>query len=233
MRFIDAISDAIDTAMTQYPNLILMGQDIAKYGGVFKVTDGMMDKYGKDRVRNTPLCEAAIVGVSQGLSINGYKSMMEFQFADFVTEGFNQISEVPMGYYNIPFGEASTIISGVDLTIVAYGQAVHWSIEALKNNPHISAELIDLRTLVPLDMKKIISSVKKTSKLLIVQEDNGFVSICSEIAAQVQKECFYELDAPIFRVSGLETPIPFSEKLEQNYMANSRLDECLLELYRF
>lgn len=91
IRFIDAIAEGIDTAMQEYPNLILMGQDIADYGGVFKITDGLLDKYGADRVRNTPLCEAAIVGNSLGLSISGYKSMVEMQFSDFVTEGFNQI----------------------------------------------------------------------------------------------------------------------------------------------
>jgi 2-oxoisovalerate dehydrogenase E1 component len=318
VRFIDAITDALDLAMQQHPDLVLMGQDIAKYGGVFKVTDGFVDKYGEARVRNTPLCEAAIVGTAQGLSINGIPSMMEFQFADFVTEGFNQLinnvaklhwrwgqsvkavfrmptgggvaagpfhsqsneawfahtpglkiaypsnpydakglmltafedpnpvmlfehkklyrsisGDVPVGYYNIPFGKAAKVRQGVDLTIVTYGMGVHWATNALDAMPHISADLIDLRTIVPLDWNTIFESVRATGKLLVLHEDSLFGGIGGEIVARVQEECFFDLDAPIMRVASLDTPIPFAEILEKNFMADANLKENLQKLYQF
>jgi 2-oxoisovalerate dehydrogenase E1 component len=318
VRFIDAITDALDLAMQKHPDLVLMGQDIAKYGGVFKVTDGFVDKYGEARVRNTPLCEAAIVGTAQGLSINGIPSMMEFQFADFVTEGFNQLinnvaklhwrwgqsvkavfrmptgggvaagpfhsqsneawfahtpglkiaypsnpydakglmltafedpnpvmffehkklyrsisGEVPEGYYNIPFGKAAKVRQGVDLTIVTYGMGVHWATNALDAMPHISADLIDLRTIVPLDWNTIFESVRATGKLLVLHEDSLFGGIGGEIVARVQEECFFDLDAPIMRVASLDTPIPFAEILEKNFMADAHLKESLQKLYQF
>lgn len=310
VRFIDAITDALDVSMTKYNDLILMGQDIAKYGGVFKVTDGFMDKYGADRVRNTPLCEAAIVGTSQGLSINGIRSMMEFQFADFVTEGFNQlinnvaklhwrwgqnvntvfrmptgggvaagpfhsqsneawffhtpglkiaypsnpydakgllltafddpnpvmffehkklyrslVGKVPSGYYNIPFGKAAKVRQGLDMTIVSYGMGVHWATTALDSLPHISADVIDLRTLAPLDYETIFESVKNTGKLIVLHEDSCIGGVGGEIVTRVQEACFFDLDAPIKRIGSLDTPIPFAEVLEQNFMANKNLKE--------
>lgn len=310
IRFIDAITDALDLGMSKHTDLVLMGQDIAKYGGVFKVTDGFVDKYGADRVRNTPLCEAAIVGTAQGLSIRGMRTMMEFQFADFVTEGFNQIinnvaklhwrwgqhvnvvfrmptgggvaagpfhsqsneawffhtpglkiaypsnpydakgllltaledpnpvlffehkklyrsisGSVPEGYYTIPFGKAAKVRQGLDLTIVTYGMGVHWALKTLDELPHISADLIDLRTLAPLDYETIFESVKNTGKLIVLHEDSATGGIGGEIVTRVQEECFFELDAPIRRIASLDTPIPFAEVLENNFMANKDLKE--------
>ena len=281
---VDAISDAINISMKKHNNLILMGQDIAEYGGVFKVTEGFVEKYGKDRVRNTPICESGILSASLGLSINGFKSIVEMQFGDFVTSGFNPIvnnlakvhyrwgqnadvvirmpcgagvgagpfhsqtneawfahtpglkivypafpsdakgllissiddpnpvmffehkaiyrsvsEDVFISEYNIPLGEANIIKSGDELTIITYGMGVHWAIDILNNNKNISADLIDLRTLVPLDKVKIFNSVKKTNKVIILHEDNLCYGIGAEISALITENCFQFLDAPVIR----------------------------------
>lgn len=317
-RYLDAISDAMHLSMEKFPNLILMGQDIAEYGGAFKVTDGFVAKFGKDRVRNTPLCEAAILGAGLGLSINGQKSMVEMQFADFVSEGMTQIcnnlakthyrwgqaadvvvrmptgggtaagpfhsqsneswftqvpglkvvypafpydakgllatafedpnpvmyfehkamyrsitQEIPDDYYTIPFGKASLIQEGKDVTIVTYGMGVHWAIETLKNNAVISADLIDLRTLVPLDTETIFNSVKKTGKAIILHEATLFNGIGGELSALITENCFEYLDAPIKRVASIETPVPFINQLEQNFLPKKRFEEELLKLVEF
>ncbi len=318
VRFIDAISDALRLAMQTYPNLILMGQDIAEYGGVFKVTEGFVEKFGKKRVRNTPLCESAIVGTALGLSINGYKSMVEMQFADFVTCGFNQIvnnlakihyrwgekadvvirmptgagvgagpfhsqsneswffhtpglkivypafpadakglllsafedpnpvlffehkalyrsltGEVPVGYYTIPIGKAATIRKGNQVSIITYGMGVHWALQVLDKNPQIKADVIDLRTLVPLDWDTIFQSAQKTGKILVLHEDTLMGGIGAEIAAQITEKCFNYLDAPVKRCASLDTPVPFSTTLENNFLAKSRLEEMLLDLVSY
>ena len=317
-RLIDAVSDAMRLSMEKFPNLVLMGQDIAEYGGAFKVTDGFVAKFGKDRVRNTPLCEAAILGAGLGLSINGQKSMVEMQFADFVSEGMTQIcnnlakthyrwgqaadvvvrmptgggtaagpfhsqsneawftqvpglkvvypafpydakgllltafedpnpvmyfehkamyrsitQEIPDDYYTIPFGKASLIQEGNDVTIVTYGMGVHWAMETLKNNAAISADLIDLRTLVPLDTETIFNSVKKTGRVLILHEATLFNGIGGEISALITENCFTYLDAPIKRVASIETPVPFINQLEQNFLPKKRFEEELLKLVEF
>lgn len=305
-RLIDAIADGLDVAMSRHSELVMMGQDIAEYGGVFKATEGLVEKYGKSRVRNTPLCESAILGIAMGLSIKGIKSMVEMQFSDFVTCGFNQIvnnlakmyyrwgqnadvvirmptggtvgagpfhsqstevwfahvpglkiaypsnaydakglllqsfedpnpvmfyehkalyrqnSElVPEGYYNLEFGKANIVKEGNRLTIVTYGLGVSW---AMKLSETIEGlEIIDLRTLVPLDMETVLSSVKKTSRALVLHEDNMFAGIGAEIVAEINEKVFEYLDAPATRVAGLDTPIPFSKILESQYMANARL----------
>jgi 2-oxoisovalerate dehydrogenase E1 component len=317
MRMIDAISDGLNEAMMQHSNLILMGQDIAEYGGVFKITEGFVERYGKSRVRNTPLCEAAIVGASLGLSIKGYKAMMEMQFADFVTEGFNQIvnnlakvhyrwgqnadvvvrmptgagvqagpfhsqsneawfthtpglkvvypafpsdakgllltafedpnpvmffehkalyrslkEEVPEGYYNIPFGKANIVREGNDLTIVTYGMGVHWALaEAEKRSESI--EVIDLRTLVPLDTETIYTSVKKTGRALVLHEDTLFGGIGGELSALITENCFEALDAPVKRCASMDTPVPFAGNLEKQFLANSRLSESIETLLNY
>lgn len=317
-RLIDAVSDAMRQSMEKFPNLVLMGQDIAEYGGAFKVTDGFVAKFGKDRVRNTPLCEAAILGAGLGLSINGQKSMVEMQFADFVSEGMTQIcnnlakthyrwgqaadvvvrmptgggtaagpfhsqsneawftqvpglrvvypafpydakgllntafedpnpvmyfehkamyrsitQEIPDDYYTIPFGKASLVYEGNDVTIVTYGMGVHWAIETLKNNPAIAADLIDLRTLVPLDTETIFNSVKKTGKVIILHEATLFNGIGGEISALITENCFEYLDAPVKRVASIETPVPFINQLEQNFLPKKRFEEELLKLVEF
>jgi len=318
MRMIDAISDGLKHAMIKHPNLILMGQDIAEYGGVFKITDGFVDLFGKDRVRNTPLCESAIIGSALGLSLKGYKAMVEMQFADFVTCGFNQIvnniaklhyrwnekadvvirmptgggvgagpfhsqsneawfahvpglkiaypsnpydakgllitsfednnpvmffehkalyrshnQAIPEGYYNIPFGQAAVAHEGTDLTIVTYGLGVHWALESVKHINNASIEIIDLRTLVPMDIETIIHSVQKTNRVIVLHEDNMFGGLGGEIVAIINEKCFEYLDAPVKRCAGLDTPIPFSIPLEKNYMANSRLDSLIEEILKY
>ena len=318
MRMIDAISDGLKHAMVKHPNLILVGQDIAEYGGVFKITDGFVDLFGKDRVRNTPLCESAIIGSALGLSLKGYKAMVEMQFADFVTCGFNQIvnniaklhyrwnekadvvirmptgggvgagpfhsqsneawfahvpglkiaypsnpydakgllitsfednnpvmffehkalyrshnQAIPEGYYNIPFGQAAVAHEGTDLTIVTYGIGVHWAMESVKHFNNASIEIIDLRTLVPMDIETIILSVQKTNRVIVLHEDNMFGGLGGEIVAIINEKCFEYLDAPVKRCAGLDTPIPFSIPLEKNYMANSRLDSLIEEILKY
>lgn len=318
IRFVDAISQGLSQSMEKHPNLILMGQDIAEYGGVFKVTDGFLDKFGKDRVRNTPLCESAIIGSSLGLSIKGYKAMVEMQFADFVSVGFNQIvnnlakihyrwgqnadvvirlptgggvaagpfhsqsdeswffhtpglkivypsnpidakgllnsafndpnpvlyfehkylyrsisADVPAEYYTTPIGKAVLVSQGKDLTIITYGMGVHWASEALKENPEISADLIDLRTLSPLDFETIFTSVRRTGKVIILHEDTLIGGIGGEISAQINQHCFEYLDAPVFRTASLDTPLPFATELEQNFLPKNRFKQDLIKLWKY
>jgi len=318
IRFIDAISEALDEAMKLYPELLLMGQDIGKYGGAFKVTEGMIDKYGAERVRNTPLCEAAIVGAGLGLSIRGQKSMVEMQFSDFVTEGFNQIvnnlakahyrwgqnadvvvrmptgagvaagpyhsqsteawftkvpglkivypstpedakglllqafadpnpvmffehkklyrslkSSVPEGYYTVPFGKARIHQKGEDLTIVTYGLGVHIALETLKKHPKIKGEVIDLRTLIPLDKETILESVRKTGKVIVLHEDTLINGFGGEIAAMIAEEVFEELDAPIMRVGSMNTPVPFQADLEKQFLPDAEFEEKLVKLWNY
>ncbi len=314
-RFIDAISDGLRLAMRKHKNLVLMGQDIADYGGVFKITEGFVEEFGKKRVRNTPLCEAAILGTGFGLSINGMKAMVEMQFADFVTEGFNQIVNnlakshyrwgqnadvvvrMPTGaavaagpfhsqsneawffhtpglkiaypafasdakgllltafedpnpvmffehkalyrsitedisdeYYTIPFGKARLVREGNDLTIVTYGLGVHWAMELLDKHPEIKADLIDLRTLVPLDTEAIINSVNKTGKAIVLHEDTMTGGIGGELASIINENCFQNLDAPVVRVASLDTPVPMNTDLEWNFLPKGRFEEALLKL---
>ena len=248
IRFIDALSQGLYQGMENFDNSIIMGQDIAEYGGVFKMTEGFLEKFGKDRVRNTPLCESAIVGAALGLSLKNKKAIMEMQFADFVTVGFNQIVNnlaklhyrwgqnadvvirmptgagvgagpfhsqsneawfshtpglkvlypsnpedakglmlaaiedpnpvmifehkalyrslsgmVPENYYVTPIGKAKLIEKGNELSIITYGMGVHWAKKAIKEK-NISADILDLRTLLPLDKESIFQSVKKPTK---------------------------------------------------------------------
>lgn len=317
-RFVDAISEGLKQSMEQHNDLVIMGQDIAEYGGVFKITDGFVEQFGKARVRNTPICESAIVEVAMGLSIAGIKSVVELQFADFVSSGFNPIvnylakshyrwrqeanivlrmpcgagvgagpfhsqtneawftktpglkvvypafpldakgllataiedpnpvlffehkalyrsvrQDVPTDYYTIPFGKAALLNEGNDVTIVSYGAAVHWALETLDNNPNISADLIDLRSLQPLDMDCIINSVKKTNRVIILQEDSIFGGIASDISAQIMEQAFEYLDAPVQRVGSLNTPIPFANSLEQQYLAKRNFETALKTLLEY
>lgn len=318
MRLIDAISQALKLAMQKHSNLILMGQDIADYGGVFKITEGFVEAFGKDRVRNTPLCESAILGAAFGLSINSHKAMVEMQFADFVSEGMTQIinnlakshyrwgqnadvvvrmptgaavsagpfhsqsneawffktpglkiaypafpsdakglllaafedpnpvmyfehkalyrsitEEVSEDYFTIPFGQARLVKEGNDLTIVTYGLGVHWAIEALSNNPNIQADLIDLRTLAPLDTETIYASVRRTGKVIVMHEDTLTGGIAGEIAALITEHCFDYLDAPVMREGSLDTPVPMNVDLENNFLPKERFVEKLLKLWNF
>ena len=318
LRLIDAISQGLKQSMERHDNTVILGQDIAEYGGVFKITDGFLETFGKDRVRNTPICESAIVSATMGLSICGYKAIMEMQFSDFVTSGFNPIvnylakshyrwaqkadvvirmpcgagvgagpfhsqtneawfthtpglkvvypafpfdakgllaqaiedpnpvlffehkalyrsirQEVPTQYYTLALGKAAVLQQGEQVTIVTYGMGVHWALKTLESDTTIKADLIDLRTLSPLDTQTIYASVKKTGKVIILQEDSMFGGIASDISALISEHCFEDLDAPIKRVAGLETPIPFAADLEREYLANDRFDAALKQLIAY
>jgi len=318
IRFIDAIRSGLEQSLQQHYHLIIMGQDIAEYGGAFKITEGFVDLFGKDRIRNTPICESAIVSAAMGLSINGYKAVVEMQFADFVSTGFNPIvnllakshyrwgenadvvvrmpcgggtqagpfhsqtneawftktpglkvvypafpydakgllntsindpnpvlffehkqlyrsvyQDVPIDYYTIPLGKAALLKEGTAVTIIAFGATVHWALETLANNPEISADLLDLRTLQPLDTEAIYESVKKTGKAIIYQEDTLFGGIASDISALIMEECFEYLDAPVKRVASLDSPIPFTKALEDQFLPKNRFEQVLLELLKY
>jgi 2-oxoisovalerate dehydrogenase E1 component len=317
-RFVDAISDGLRQAMEREPKLVLMGQDIAEYGGVFKVTEGFVKKFGKERVRNTPLCESAVLAAGLGLSISGRASMVEMQFADFVTCGFNQIvnnlakthyrwgqavnvtvrmptgagvaagpfhsqsteawfthvpglrvvypatpfdakglittsliepnpvlffehkflyrsieGEVPDEYYNLPLGVANVVHEGLDATIVTYGIGVHWALEALKDFPDATIEVVDLRTLLPWDKETVFRSVEKTGKCLVFHEDTLVGGFGGEIAATISEEQFQNLDAPVMRLGALETPVPFESNLEFNFLPKRKLKAKISELLAF
>jgi len=309
IRFVDAVSQGLKQSMEQHDDLVIMGQDIAEYGGVFKITEGFVELFGKERIINTPICESAIVSAAYGLSVNGIKSVMEMQFADFVSTGFNPIvnllakshyrwsqqadvvirmpcgagvaagpfhsqtneawftkvpglkvvypafpydamgllttaindpnpvlffehkalyrtirQDVPTDYYTLPLGKASLLGTGDDITIISFGAAVHWVIDTLKVNDNISADVIDLRCLQPLDTETIYESVRKTGKAIVVQEDSLFGGISSDISALINENCFEYLDAPVRRVASIETPIPFISLLENQYLAKDRLE---------
>lgn len=317
-RMIDAISDGMRLAMRKHSNLVLMGQDIAEYGGVFKITEGFVEEFGKKRVRNTPLCESAIVGSGFGLSINGMKAMVEMQFADFVTEGFNQIvnnlakshyrwgqnadvvvrmptgaavaagpfhsqsneawfvhtpglkvvypafpsdakgllltsfedpnpviffeqkalyrsitEDVPDDYFTVPIGKAKLVREGNDVSIITYGIGVHWAMEILDKHQEISADLVDLRTLLPFDREAIINSVNKTGKAIILHEDTLVGGIGGELAAVISENCFENLDAPVVRSASLDTPVPMNADLEWNFLPKARFEEQLKKLWSY
>ncbi|MEO5570343.1 MAG: dehydrogenase E1 component subunit alpha/beta [Bacteroidia bacterium] len=314
-RFLDAITDAMKRSLRRHENLIIMGQDIAEYGGVFKATQGFIEEFGKDRIRNTPLCESAILGAGLGLSINGYKSIVEMQFADFVTCGFNQIinnlakthyrwgqhadvvvrmpcgagvgagpfhsqsneawffhtpglkvvypafpsdakgllasaiedpnpviyfehkglyrsitEEVNDDYFTTEIGKAKLVKEGNDVSIITYGLGVHWALEALQAHPGISADLVDLRTLLPWDKETVLSSARKTGKVIVMHEDCLTGGIAGDIASYIAENCFQNLDAPVMRCGSLDTPIPMSNELEWNFLSKKRFGEMLLKL---
>ncbi|MBC7488354.1 MAG: dehydrogenase E1 component subunit alpha/beta [Cytophagaceae bacterium] len=316
-RYIDAIQDGMRQAMIRFPKLVLMGQDIAEYGGVFKATEGFVETFGKERVRNTPLCESAILGISMGMSILEYKTMVEMQFADFVTCGFNQIvnnlakshyrwgqaadvvirmptgagtgggpyhsqsneawffhtpglkivypstpydakglllsaleepnpvlyfehkslyrslkEDIPDDYYTIPLGKAHLVSEGSDLSIITYGMCVHWAAE-ITQDMGISADLLDLRTLLPWDKEAVRATVAKTGKVLIVHEDTLTGGIGAEIAAWISEHCFDLLDAPVFREGALDTAVPFAGALENNFLPKERMKQKIFALSNY
>jgi 2-oxoisovalerate dehydrogenase E1 component len=317
-RFVDAISEGLEQSMEKYSNLILMGQDIAEYGGAFKVTEGFVEKFGLERVRNTPLCESAIIGAALGLGLEGFKSMVEMQFADFVSVGFNQIinnlakihyrwgqnadvvirmptgagvgagpfhsqsneawfvhtpglkvvypstpfdakglmiaaindpnpvllfehkalyrsvsGTIPSGYYEVEIGKARHVRSGNDIGIITYGAGVHWAEDYASEHPEISIDILDLRTLLPLDYEAIRAAVKRTGRVLVLHEDTLTGGIGGELAAWIGEHCFEFLDAPVMRCASLDTPVPFSIELENNFLAKSRLADSIDDLLSY
>ena len=316
-RFVDAISDGIKETMMKFDDLIIMGQDIADYGGVFKITEGFVELFGKERVRNTPICESSIIEISMGLSICNRKSIVELQFSDFITSGFNPVvnylakvhyrwgqnadvvlrmpcgagvgagpfhsqtneawftktpglivvypafpedakgllissienpnpvlffehkalyrsirGKVPEGYYNIEIGKAKLLSVGTDVTVITYGAGVHEAIKVIDKNS-INCDLIDLRTLSPLDTESIISSVNKTGKAIILHEDSLFGGLGSEISSIIMENCFESLDAPVIRIGSLNTPIPFEESLEKQYLPFERFEKEIKDLLNY
>jgi 2-oxoisovalerate dehydrogenase E1 component len=315
IRYLDAISDGLKEGMRRFPNLVLMGQDIAEYGGAFKITEGFVTEFGKDRVRNTPICESAIVGAGLGLSINGYKAMVEMQFADFATCGFNQIvnnlakthyrwgekadvvirmptgagtgagpfhsqsneawftktpglkvvypsfpydakglllaafedpnpviyfehkylyrslsGQVPAGYYTVEIGKANLLRQGEQLTIITYGMGVHWALSYLDNYPGLSITLLDLCSLQPWDSVAVAAAVKSTGRVIVLHEDTLSSGFGAEIAAWISEHCFTDLDAPVMRCASLDTAIPMNKKLEDLFLASSRLHQTVSKL---
>ena len=313
-RFVDALSDGLKQSMQKYDNLVIMGQDVAEYGGVFKITDGFVAEFGKERVRNTPICESGILSAALGLSVKGIKSVVEMQFADFVSTGFNPIvnnlaksywrwgqnadvvvrmptgagvgagpfhsqsneawfthvpglkvvypsnpvdakgllcaaiedpnpvmyfehkflyrsveSDVPDAYYTTPIGKAVLTEEGDEVSIITYGLGVHWAQEAVKESG-ISADILDLRTLLPYDKEAIEATVRKTGKAIILHEDTLIGGIGGEIAAYISEHLFSSLDAPVMRVASLDTPIPFALSLEKNFLPKERFKGKLKEL---
>ena len=317
MRFVDSISNALELSMEKYNDLIIMGQDIAEYGGVFKVTDGFLKKFGKERIRNTPICESSIIETAMGLSICGRKSIVELQFSDFISSGFNPVvnylaktfyrwkqkadvvlrmpcgagvgagpfhsqtneawftktpglivvypsfpfdakgllissienpnpvlffehkalyrtvrEEIPESYYNIPIGKGKLRKIGNKISVITYGLGVHEAIKIIDKHD-INADLIDLLTLSPIDEKIIVNSVNKTGKAIVLQEDSLFGGIASEISSIIMENCFENLDAPVVRVGSLNTPIPFEEGLEKQYLPFERFETKIIELLNY
>ena len=317
-RLIDAIKEGLQQSMERHENLVLMGQDIAEYGGAFKITEGLVQTFGKQRVRNTPLCESAIIGCALGLSLEGYKSVVEMQFADFVTAGFNQIvnnlakihyrwgqaadvvirmptgagvgagpfhsqsneawfvhtpglkvvypsnphdakglliaaindpnpvlyfehkalyrsisGPVPAAYYAVEVGKASWVQEGEDLSIITYGAGVHWAVNYAAAHPGLSIDILDLRTLLPLDYAAIRDAVARTGKALVLHEDTLTGGVGAEVAAWIGEHCFSLLDAPVCRCASLDTPVPFNSQLESNFLASARLDDYVQQLMEY
>ncbi|NND31722.1 MAG: dehydrogenase [Saprospiraceae bacterium] len=314
LRYVDAIREGLDQAMTDNEKLVLMGQDIGAYGGVFKVTEGLLQKHGQDRIRNTPLCESAVIGAAIGLSLGGFRSMVEMQFADFVTCGFNQIvnnlakmhyrwghapsvlirmptggnvgagpfhsqsvegwfvhtpglkivfpsnafdakglliaalrepnpvlffehkylyrtntTPVPESLYEVPIGKARIVKSGEQATVITYGVGVLWAQE-VSSELDADIEIIDLRTLSPIDYDTISQSISKTGRVLILHEATKTGGIGAEISAYLVEHHFEKLDAPVVRSASLDTPVPFARELEMIFLPSNRFKQQLLEL---
>jgi 2-oxoisovalerate dehydrogenase E1 component len=317
-KFVRAISEGLDQAMDRFPRLVMMGQDIGAYGGAFKVTEGLEARYGAARVRDTPLCESAVVGAAMGLAAAGFKAMVEMQFADFVTCAFNQVvnnlakihyrwqqpadvvirmptggsvtagpfhsqnneawfmhtpglkvvypstpydakglllaavedpnpvlyfehkalyrsisGPVPELYYTLEIGRARRVRSGEEATIITYGLGVHWALQYARSQPDLSLNILDLRTLAPLDYEAIGEAVRETGKVLVLHEDTLTAGAGAEIAAWVAEHCFEWLDAPVMRCGSLDTPVPFAPALEKQFLADSRLAQVMGELINY
>src|SRR5579872_3925537 len=308
LTYLEAIRQGIWEEMDRDPTVFCLGEDIGIYGGAFKVTDGFIDRFGPERVIDTPIAESAIVGAAFGASLTGMRPVAEFQFMDFISCAFNQITnllakahfrwgapvpivlrgpsgggvhggpfhsanpemyfvhtpglkvvypstaydakgllksairdnnpvlffehkflyrrikeDLPTEDYTVPIGKAAVRREGTDLTILSYAAMAHTSLEAAAKlaQEGIEAEVIDLRTLLPLDSETILNSLKKTNKLLVVHEDTRTGGIAGEIAALVCEGAFEELDGPILRVTALDTPVPYSPPLEEYFLPNS------------
>lgn len=317
-RFIEAIKEGLHQSLTRHDNLVIMGQDIAEYGGAFKVTEGFVEEFGKNRIRNTPICESVIAGAALGMSLEGYKTVVEMQFADFSTMAFNQIvnnlakmyyrwgqkadvvirmptgggvgagpfhsqsneawfahspglkivypsnpadakglliaaindpnpvlffehkalyrsisGEVPDNYFEVEIGKAALVQEGDDVSVITYGMGVVWMQEYVAQHPELSVEILDLRTLLPLDYEAIKRTAQKTGRILVLHEDTLTGGIGGEIASWIGESCFNFLDAPVMRCASLDTPVPFNTNLEASFLALNQLEKKLQELLNF
>jgi 2-oxoisovalerate dehydrogenase E1 component len=320
LRYLDAISDGLREAMRRDERVVLMGQDIAEYGGVFKVTEGFVEEFGKGRVRNTPIIESGAVGAALGLALGGFVPMVEMQFGDFITCAFNQIVQnlaktrfrwgarvpvvirvpvgggtgagpfhsqnpeswftsvaglkvlapatprdakglllaafedgnpvlylehkflyrssrgrVPAGHYTVPIGQARVAREGRDATVVTYGAGVSWALEAAAEleREEREIEVVDLRSLLPWDVERVVRSVVKTSRALVLHEAPLTGGYGGEIAATIGKEAFEWLDAPVARLGALDTPVPFARGLEAVFSPRGRLVPALRDLLAY
>ena len=320
VRYVDAISDALRLVMRRDPATVLMGQDVAEYGGVFKVTKGFVEEFGKARIRNTPIIESGAIGAGLGLALDGFHPIVEMQYGDFVSCGFNQIvnnlakthyrwgapvpvvlrlpiggglhagpfhsqnveswftgvaglkvvapatpsdakglliaacedrnpvlflehkwlyrslkGPVPDGYYTVPIGRARLAREGSGATIVAYGVAVHWAIEAADAlaREGASIEVVDLRSLLPWDSAMVLESVKKTGRCLVVHEAPQSGGFGGEVAAVIARDAFAWLDAPVERLGALDTPVPAAQALEEIFSPKARLLPALRALLNY
>ena len=309
MNIIQAVRSALENALESDPKVLLLGEDIGKFGGVFRATDGLYDRFGESRVIDTPLSEAGIIGTAIGMALYGMQPVAEIQFADFIFPGFDQIvnelakyryrsgghftcpvvvrtpygggvqgglyhsqspeslfahiaglkvvipsnpydakglllsavadedpvifmepkhlyrsatGEVPETSYTVPLGQAAMAREGDDVTVVTYGAMVHTALEAaqvVRSEYDLEAEVIDIRSLVPLDVKTISDSARKTGRIVIVHEAPKTCGFGAELAAALQEEAFWHLEAPIERVTGLDTPVPHT--LEGEYLPSA------------
>src|SRR5579872_767908 len=310
--YLEAIREGISEEMERDPNVFLLGEDIGAYGGAFKVTAGLQERFGERRVIDTPISESAIVGAAIGASLAGLRPVAEMQFADFITCGYDHIvnfaakcryrwgaavpivirapsgggihggpfhsqnpeawfvrtpglkvvapatardakglikssirdndpvlffehkalyrrvkEDLPEGDYTVPIGKARVAREGRDLSIVTYGAMVHLAEEAaaLLDREGVSVEVIDLRTLLPLDEEAILASVRKTAKAILLHEDTLTGGVGGEIAARIAEKAFEYLDGPLLRVAAPDTPVPYSPPLEAAFLPS--LDKVL------
>lgn len=324
MNNVDAVRATLYDAMKNDPRTVILGEDVGARGNVFLITKDFAKEFGPQRVIDTPIAEASIVGIAIGMAMEGLRPIAEIQFADFIYPAFNQIvgesaktryrsngeytcplvirtpygggvrgalshsvsiealfyhvpglkilapafpadvkgllnaaiddpdpvlflehkktyrlikGEVPDGHYTIPIGKANVLKEGTALTVVSYGLYVHWALEAAQQlaGEGISVEVIDLRSIRPMDKTTILQSVEKTRKLLIVHEDNKFGGIGAEISAMVAEEALFSLDAPIRRHCAPDVPaMGYAEPLEHEYMSSpAKIADAMRELARF
>jgi len=321
MTLIQAVHDTLAEEMRRDDRIVVLGEDVAARGGVFRATMGFLEEFGEERVIDTPLDECLIAGVSIGLALEDMRPVAEMQFADFIFPGFNQIvqeaariryrsdgdfqvplvirapygggvhgalyhsqsveaffahvpglkvvlpstpydakgmliqaiedpdpviylehkktyrsikGEVPDERYTVEFGKAAVRREGSDLTCVAYGLMHHYSVEAAERlaKDGIDVEVIDLRSIYPLDMETVLTSVAKTNKVMIVYEDNKFLGVGAEVAAQIAENALFELDAPVVRIGGPHVPaMPYSSALEHWFLPDvDRIEQEMRKL---
>ncbi len=321
LTYVEAISDALREELRRDPRVFLLGEDIGVYGGAFKVTKGFLEEFGAERILDTPISEAAIIGAAIGAALNGMRPVAEMQYIDFVTNGFNQLvnvaatiayrwglpvpmvvrgpagggvgggpfhsrnpeawfahtpglkvvypafpadakglliaairdpnpvvflehkglyrkvrQEVPEGEYVVPLGRAAIVRPGRDATVVAYGSMVHHALQVAEelSREGIALEVVDLRTLVPLDEETVLDSVRRTNQVAVASEANRTCGFAAEVAARITERAFKWLDAPVVRVTAADVPTPFAPTLEQEVLPSAqRLKAAVLELLRF